>query len=220
MIDQTPSREAELIEQLRRSYMSRGYTFIEQPTGTDSPDFLENFIPDAIALSNNDKVVLEIKSAKSSKSKNELVKFLALEVPKHEGWRFELVIESENDQNSDRNADSTFATIELEIEKIQRLVKEKDMKLSVVAGWAILEALCRRLVFDDETTTPNRYKPRSVIEALVSNGFVDDDEGSRLLEISHIRNRLVHGFMQVHVEPEDVDFLVATLKKLKEIASE
>jgi hypothetical protein len=219
MNDQTSSREAELIEQLRRSYVSRGYRFIAHPRGGDSPGFLENFVPDAIALSNNDNVVLEIKSANSSKSKSELVKFLAQEVPKHDGWRFELVIESESDLNSDRSADLTFAMIDVEIAKVRRLVKEKDFKLSVVVGWAILEALCRRLVFDEENTTPSRYKPRSVVEALVSNGFVDDEEGARLLEISQIRNRLVHGFMQVSVDLEDVDFLVSTLQKLKEPSS-
>jgi REase_AHJR-like/Protein of unknown function DUF86 len=220
MNDQTSSREADLIEQLRRSYVSRGYKFIAQPRGSDSPVFLENFVPDAIALSNNDKVVLEIKSATSSKSKSDLVKFLAQEVPKHVGWRFELVIESEADLNSDRSADLTFAMIDVEIVKVLRLFKEKDFKLSIVLGWAILEALCRRLIFDEENFAPSRYKPRSVVEALVSNGFVDDEDGARLLEISQIRNRLVHGFMQVSVESEDVYFLVSTLQKLKESSSE
>jgi REase_AHJR-like len=218
MNDQTLSRQAEVVEQLRRSYISRGYKFIVQPKGQDNPSFLGNVVPDAIAISSNDKVVLEVKMSTSSNSKSELVKYLAAEVPRHQGWRFELVIE--DGQHSDRNADPTLEIIAEEISKVERLQKENDLKLSVVVGWATLEALSRRLVFDEENAAPNRYKPTSVVEALVSNGFVDDSDGARLLEISQLRNQLVHGFTQVAVEAVDVNFLVTTLKKLQEFACE
>lgn len=218
MNDETPSREAELVERLRRSYVSRGYDFIVEPVGADAPSFLANTVPDAIALSPNDNVVLEIKSSRASNSKIELVKFLAKEVPKHKGWRFELVIDDESGLNSDRNADPTLSGIKFEIDKVENLLNANDLKLGIVAGWATLEALSRKLVFSERANTPSRYKPRSVIEGLVSDGFVDDDDGSRLLEISQIRNQLVHGFTQIEIDPEDLKFLLAILKQMRDLA--
>ena len=220
MNNRTPSREAELVEQLRRSYVSKGYKFIAQPRGEDSPSFLANFVPDAIALSSSDKVVLEIKSSKTTNSKNALVKFLADEVPKHPGWRFELIIDNQNDGISDHSADPSLQAIGNEIVKVEDLLAATDLKLGVVAGWATLEALSRKLVFEELSPAPLRYKPRSVVEGLVSEGFIDDADGARLLEISQIRNRLVHGFTQIDVQSDDVRYLIDTLKKLKDFAIE
>jgi hypothetical protein len=219
MNDETPSREMEVVEQLRRTYVSRGYDFIAQPRGKDVPNFLSNQYPDAIARSKTDNVVLEIKSSYSESDKSTLVRFLASEVPKHKGWRFELVIDDDS-SGSDRKAEPSLAVIGLEIDKVGKLLKSNDLKLGVIAGWALLEALSRKLVFIEKSAAPMRYKPQSVIEGLVSDGFVSDEDGSRLVGISKKRNQLVHGFTQVDLDPEDMKFLLNTIQNLRTVASE
>jgi hypothetical protein len=165
-------------------------------------------------------VVLEVHSSGSESGKSALVKFLASEVPKHEGWRFELVIDDQNATNSDKSAEPTLNRIGDEIAKVAKLKMEGDLKLGVVAGWALLEALSRKLVFVDKSSTPLRYRPRSVIEGLVSDGFVDDLVGEKLVGIAQKRNQLVHGFTEVAVSTEDLNFLLKTLNELKEMATD
>jgi hypothetical protein len=220
MNDEINTRETEVVERLRRSYVGKGYEFIANPRGSELPGFLSNRSPDAIARSSTDNVVLEVRSSKADSGKSALVKFLATEVPKHEGWRFELVIDDQNNGRSDRNAEPTLSRIGDEISKVEKLASDGDLKLGIVAGWALLEALSRKLVFTEKSSTPMRYRPRSVIEGLVSDGFLDDEAGERLVEISQIRNQLVHGFTEVEVSPEDLNFLLRTLNELKETAIE
>lgn len=219
MNDETPSREAEVVEQLRRTYTSRGYDFIARPRGKDMPSFLSNQYPDAIARSKTDNVVLEVKSSNSESDKSTLVRFLASEVPKHKGWRFELIIDDDSN-GSDLKAEPSLEVIALEIDKVVALLKSNDLKLGVIAGWAILEALSRKLVFIEKSKAPMRYKPQSVIEGLVSDGFVSDEDGSRLVGISKKRNQLVHGFTQVDLAPEDMKFLLNIIQDLGMVASE
>jgi REase_AHJR-like len=220
MNDETLSRDAEVVERLRRSYVSKGYKFISEPRGDDVPAFLANRYPDAIALSKKDNVVLEIRSSESEGSKSALVKFLATEVPKHEGWRFELVIDDQNSKHSDLNAEPTLEIIDGEIAKVEALLLSGDLKLGIVAGWAILEALTRKLVFVDRSATPLRYKPMSVIEGLVSDGFISDTAGDNLIEISGKRNQLVHGFTQIEIARPELEFLLEIVRELKVVANE
>jgi hypothetical protein len=220
MNDETLSREAEVVERLRRAYTSRGYDFISEPRGKDVPSFLSNTYPDAIATSKTDNVVLEIRSSKADSSKSALVKFLATEVPKHEGWRFELIIDDEITRRSDLKAEPTLEMIDGEIAKIELLLNSGDLKLGIVAGWALLEALSRRLVFTDKSATPMRYKPRSVIEGLVSAGFVSDEDGSKLIEISQKRNQLVHGFTQIEIARSELELLLEIIRELRTVENE
>lgn len=208
------TREQEVIEKLKREYTQRGYSFVENPDERQVPDFLSKTRPDAIATKGQEQIAFEVlltgKSAKSSATAN----FLAREIPKHPGWKFELVVVDSAIGGDDASFDLQAKDFDSELQKVIHLAKNNDFKLSVVAGWALLESLKRFLTSLPENTDSKRYRPSTVVESLVSEGLVEDEEGEMLRDISQLRNRLVHGFVNVEVKPKDAENLIETLKNL------
>jgi hypothetical protein len=207
------TRETEVLERLRQSYVGRGYEFLIEPTGEDLPDFLRGKRPDAIARSPQEKIVIELKSTRS-KSRDPALSFFASEVPKHAGWKFQLVILDEESGGADRDAEPSDPELREQYSKITSFVRDGDNKTALILGWSLLEALARRLSFSESSGTPKRYKPQSVIEKLISDGFVEDHESDLLRRLAVSRNRLVHGFTRVTINKEDMSVFGEILNRL------
>src|SRR5277367_4553486 len=73
-----------------REYRKRGYEVVDQPRGDSLPPFLRGFAPDLIAMKDDDRAVVEIKTAEGLRGSNE-IKELAAVIEAHAGWRFELI---------------------------------------------------------------------------------------------------------------------------------
>jgi hypothetical protein len=211
---QVVTREQEVLSELRTRYESQGYEFISEPKGKDLPAFLEGNSPDAIASSAKEKVVIEIKVSTSSAKDNALAKFFATEIPKHPGWKFELIVAEKQGGGADKDAEPSLRGLRDELGKVQELVSEGDGKLALVTGWALLEALTRRLARPELSDSPKRYLPKSVIEILASDGFIDDSETLALSKLVVSRNRLVHGFSNIEVGAAEVSNLISILERL------
>jgi uncharacterized protein YutE (UPF0331/DUF86 family) len=214
MRSEIETQESEVLQKLQKQYEAQGYKFVAQPGSADVPTFLEGYIPDAIAISEDEKVIIEVKSTERKAQQNSTVRFLASEVPKHEGWRFDLVIAEKLLSNTDASAEPGRHELVHEIEKVRKLSESGDYKSALVVGWAVLEALARKLVLNSKAGESRRYLPRSVVEALVSGGYADDKTGDRLSEISKIRNRLVHGFTKLEVRRADSEFIISFVESL------
>lgn len=212
------TREQEVLGRLKRKYIELGYNFVEQPIGKQVPDFLANAMPDAIATRGSENIVFEVLSTGKSASSNATAKFLASEIPKHPGWKFELVLTDAASGGDDASFDLRAEDFVGEFEKVNQLVKQKDMKLAIVSGWGLLESLKRFLTLKPSAGAAKRYRPSTVIESLVSEGLIEDEEGEKLSEISLLRNRLVHGFANVDVQSGDAEVLTTVLKKLVGLA--
>lgn len=208
------TQESELLDRLRKQYEGRGYTFVANPRARDIPAFLEGYIPDAIAMSKNDKVIIEVKSTNKRAHENSMVRFLAAEVPKHAGWRFDLVIAEKDSGSLDADAEPDKRQLAEERTRVQNALQSGDFKTALVLGWALLEAVTRQLVLNQRKGESKRYLPRTIVETLVSDGYASDEVGERLLKLAHLRNRLVHGFSRLDVEKSDIDFLLSVLNKL------
>lgn len=200
--------ERDVLERLRRQYESRGYKFLAEQNRSDIPKFLEGYIPDAIAIGTDEKVIIEVKSTEQSANQSATVRFLASEVPKHKGWRFDLVVADTGTKAGDLSSEPDVQQLRAELKKITNLVESDDHKAALVLAWALLEAVTRRLILNRQFGEPKRYLPRTIIETLVSEGFAEDEIGDKLLRLADTRNRLVHGFTRLNVDKKDVDFLV------------
>ena len=211
MINTIESREIVLLENLRQQYESQGYQFLVEPKAADIPTFLEGYIPDAIAIGADERVIIEVKSSELSAKKSATVKFLAAEVPKHKGWRFDLVVAGKGQGNGDIESEPDKQQLQLEIEHAKRLSRSGDLNVALVLAWALLEAVTRRLILNKNSGESKRYLPRTIVETLTSEGFIRDDSVERLLKLADIRNRLVHGFSNLKVDRADVDFLLKFL---------
>lgn len=208
------TQEMDVLEHLRIQYEGKGYRFIVEPDTSEIPAFLEGVVPDAIAVGRNDSVVIEVKSTNASASQSAAVRFLAVEVPKHDGWRFDLVIADKGFGTTDASVEPTSELLIEELSSVQRSADSGEFKIAVIMGWALLEAFARRLILNQKAGEPKRYLPRTIIETLVSEGFADDETGTRLSALANARNRLVHGFTRQEVHKQDVDWFLAYLRTL------
>lgn len=139
------TREQEVLNKLKRKYVELGYDFIEQPSRDQIPDFLANARPDAIATRGAERIVFEVMTLGSSASSNVTAKYLALEIPKHPGWKFELVLTETNNGIDDATFDLGPEDFKIEFGKIERLIENHELKSAIVTGWGLLESLKRFL---------------------------------------------------------------------------
>ena len=209
--------EQEVLERVRPNYEREGYKFIVGPSPSDLPSFLEGVLPDALASRNGENVVIEVKSTLRSADRSALVKFLASEVRKHPGWRFDLVIAEKQLGVADSQYEPSESELVDELSKIEALTEGGSTKVALPLAWGLLEAVTRKLVLNEKLGESRRYLPVSVVEALVSDGFLDDDAGKRLIEIGRLRNLVVHGFARVSISKSDIQFLLKTVRALVEI---
>jgi hypothetical protein len=204
--------ERDTLEKIRLKYEREGYKFIVEPQPKDIPAFLEGFIPDAIAVGADENVIIEVKSTRGSADSSAAARFLANEVPKHPGWRFDLVIAEIMDRHGDTHAEPDKRQLHAELDSLKVLRRAAGDKVALVIAWGLLEAVTRRLYLNQQAGEPKRYLPTTIVETLVSEGIVDDED--RLLRLAKSRNQLVHGFTGIEVEETDMQFLIGVMEEL------
>lgn len=214
MNTEVTSRETEVLEEVRARYLDAGFEFIAEPHVDDLPAFLKGRRPDAIARRLNENVAIELKSPQTSQSRRDLIAFFSNEIPKHDGWKFELVLVDRSNQGLDSELEPDAEGRKVQLAKVESLYRKDDLNLALILGWALLEAFARNLSLTSNGGEPKRYKPRSVIEALVSDGFLNDTQGEHLSMLSVSRNRLVHGFSKTKVDKEQIRLLIDILNQL------
>jgi hypothetical protein len=206
--------EHEVLERVRPSYEREGYRFVVKPRPSELPSFLGGRTPDALASRDGDNVLIEVKSPSSSAEQKALVRFLATEVRKHPGWRFDLIVAEKQLAAADVEFEPSPAELRSELARIDELIEHGNSKAALPLAWGLLEAVARRLVLDARRGEARRYMPSSVVEALVSDGYLDDKDGKRLFEIGRLRNLVVHGFARIHVRGSEVRFLSKVVRAL------
>ncbi len=216
---QVVTREQEVLSELRTRYENLGYEFISYPKAKDLPAFFEGNLPDAIASSAKEKVAIEVKVSSGSAKDNALAQFFATEIPKHPGWKFELIVADRQGIGADKDAEPSLQGLCEELKKFRDLLSGGDRKLALITGWALLEALTRRLARPELSDSPKRYLPKSVVEILASDGFIDDSETSALSKLVVSRNRLVHGFSNIELNVAELSQLLSILENLVAEAS-
>lgn len=125
-----------------------------------------------------------------------------------------MVIAEKQFDRSDSSAEPSRDQLFSEFEKVKNFTTFGDYNVALVTGWALLEAITRRLVLTNRAGEVKRYLPRTIVETLVSEGLVDDGVGERLMAIVNVRNRLVHGFTGQKVQLADLNILTKVIENL------
>jgi hypothetical protein len=208
MNEQSREREIEALMRAKPRYEHDGFEFLIGPSVDDVPAFLEGYLPDAIARKGNRGVVIGVKSRASDDDDRRKIAFFAREVPKHDGWRFDLLLPEQGEERTDPAFRPTLAEVEIELERVRRLVAQGDLKVALPYAWALLESVVRSTLIENGTGTGKRYLPRTVVEKLISEGIVTDDDGAALLNIGQLRNAIVHGYTNVVVTREQIEKVI------------
>ena len=114
MATPTANIERERLLKLAEEYRDQGYEISIHPNPEDLPDFLRNYRPDMIARSEDETVVIEVKSRSSLNSSSaQYLPNLAQVIEQHAGWRFELVMTNPEDVTYSLKAESSLQANEI-----------------------------------------------------------------------------------------------------------
>lgn len=202
-------RESRLLDLLGQRYEERGYAFFKYPPRDLLPEFLKDYLPDAIALGPKEKVVIEVKSGRGGKSARQIARLLK----EQEDWRLDLVFAEELDPCDPVLARPEREGIDAAIHQAQTLKEKGFAQAALVMAWSALEASAR--LYDEEEKHRSR-SAQSLIEFLERLGIIDFEKAKALRVVGELRNRLVHGDFQADI-PEAALGLV--LRSAEEIVS-
>lgn len=172
-----------------REYRRRGYEVIEQPRGDSLPSFLRGFVPDLIAIKDDDRAVVEIKTAESLYGSNE-IKELAAAVEAHAGWRFELI--SLGKRSDTGSVGVSEDSLERLLDTALTTYDSGQRGLSLIYLVSLLDELVR------DAALRYRIKGRdrsagSIVAELAFQGIIDGTTADVLDQAWQRRNAIVHG---------------------------
>lgn len=202
------TRDELLLESLVPRYVAEGFTVILHPSPAILPPFMGKYRPDAIALSPNKKLAIEIKSdVPSSRSHTEHLNEMFVGQP---DWELRVYSLPRFAQERDL-APASAAVIEDKISEIAKLSAAGHLTAAMMMAWAALEAVGRALLPKMLT----RPQPAGrLIEVLASEGLVAPSEADRLQRTADLRDAVTHGDFGVCLPAEGVDDLIASVRRL------
>jgi uncharacterized protein YutE (UPF0331/DUF86 family) len=182
-----------------REYRRRGYEVVEQPRGDSLPLFLRGFSPDLIATKDDDRAVVEIKTAEGLRGSNE-IKELAAAVEVHAGWRFELI-----SLGTSREAPSGGLSENILEQLLSASLAAFDSgqsDLSLIYLVSVLDELLQDAAVQHRIKGRDR-SARSIIQELAFRGIIDGTTADVLDLAYNRRNAIVHGRSEVPRPSQD-----------------
>ena len=212
MATETEKTEIDILCTLRGRYEKRGYTFVAHPTGDLVPEFLRGYRPDALAISERDSIVIEVKARRSPDGQKSLAQ-IAERVARQPNWKFEIYSAGDFPRPIyDRPSEAELSQL---LEEIRRLQDAGFGRAALVMAWAALEAVARALR-SENTAASGPMIPSEIVEWLSRTGHVDGPTGRLLRNMIKTRNAVVHGDLVADLEGHELQALYSTLESLVE----
>jgi hypothetical protein len=199
-----------ILDNVAAELRADGFDVYVSPNAFLIPGFLKGFQPDAIALRDGKKIVVQIIQTNTApEPRLERIRKL------FEGQNdWELRIFWINKSNIPEGVhEVSTAAVRQTIGNLERLVKEGQFAPALLTGWATLEALGRALL-------PERFQrpqtPARLIEVLAGEGHVTPKEADQLRSLAKLRNTFIHGGLDISIDQEDLNRFVAILHTLSQ----
>lgn len=204
-------RAAAVVELLRDRYVSSGYQFFSEPSGSLLPSFLGRYRPDAIAVGpDGRKIVIEIKVQEDPRL-GERWKHLQDLIRDKPGWELRIV------RASDMPSDETVEPSPLEAladvgERARALAADGHAAAALLLGWSALEGIVRHRA--NAPRSRALRNPVSLVEWLTREGPLTDESSHALLELAALRNAVAHGNPSAPVAAGDLEPLFMAISDL------
>lgn len=209
----TPLPEEVLLGRLRSRYESEGYKFLPHPAAESIPGFLGDYKPDALALKQDEGIVIEVKSGSRS-SANHGLSEVARRFSGQAGWRFVVISGNEPEAGALAIAPPTRQEIAVQLREVSDLHRMGHPRAALLLAWALLEAVARFIATPTEAAEP--LSPIQTVQLLEAYGWVDSAIGSRLRSLASLRNAVAHGDVGVKVDSTEADYLIGQARMLVE----
>ena len=183
------------LTRLANEYRNEGYRVVVHPSPEDLPEFLRGFLPALVAFSNDENVVLEMRTREQlSDPLNSLVD-LASAVEQQPNWRLDLVstgskyVEGEVPPGDEPQPHEIRSRIGL----ARELASEGRAEDAALLAAAAAEATLRRIAKNHEVEL-SHLQPGFVLRQLYIVGLLGDEHYDVLRHGFAERRMISHGF--------------------------
>jgi uncharacterized protein YutE (UPF0331/DUF86 family) len=200
--------EEEVLRGLVPELEAEGYEVFIEPRPPLAPAFLKGLRPDAIALREGKKLLIQF-ARESPPGAGALERMQRL-VAAQPGWELRAILVPPATLPVSL-ASQSKEQIAASVSKIERLLDHKFVSAALLQSWACLEAMARLLLTEQfrKPQTPGR-----LVETLAELGYLTPPEADRLRILAKSRNSFIHGELDTVIAEDDVRFFIAVLNTL------
>jgi uncharacterized protein YutE (UPF0331/DUF86 family) len=208
------TRERDFLQTLVPSYEADGFSIFLHPTREMLPPFLRGYQPDAMAIKDDKKIIIEIKSDTTRHSAR--MEQLEQTFLGHPEWEFRVYYIPSLPEEEDIEA-SRVPEIDAALVEVDQLKQAGHLRAALMMAWSALEAASRVLLPQNlaRPQTANR-----LIEALAAEGVMTPSEADSLRKAIASRNAATHGHFAVPITEEEVDRIVAAATVITRLATQ
>jgi hypothetical protein len=175
----------------------------------------------SLALRNAGGVIVSVKRTQSELERDRNVPKYAEVTGNEPGWRYDVVVlgpQSQPEPEKIEAAELTDQDMGLILDEAKKLVDSHLTRPAFIAAWGILETAIRRRIQAEEQSEGDYERswlsPRTSLNEVYSAGGLSRHDYSRLEKLIPVRNAIVHGFSAPEIEPETIQFLIDTTRRL------
>jgi uncharacterized protein YutE (UPF0331/DUF86 family) len=205
----TAEPEAGILGRLRAAYEKQGFSFVAQPGPETLPDFLGPYRPDAIARKEGENVIIEIIRRQRLPSEQPFPD-LRGRLAHHKDWKLNVIYAVEKPEDLIVIPVPRLDTLKQQIAEVEALAVTGHHRAAFVLSWSILEAALNRV---NESGGHHLRTPGQVVHTLAIEGHLSDATERKLRPLSDLRNRIVHGDLDVDASGEDVEQVLAAVNE-------
>lgn len=180
------------LQELKVRFEREGYEVLLEPTRTDIPFDLDNYVPDLVARKANGGLIVEVKTA-DSRSSIERYQSVARIVQQHEGWRFLLVTVDDLNVPASLQEMASWDELMVKLGITRSLIESGIAEPAVLYLWSIFEAAMRKVALS-EAIPIERLPAVKLMNQLYTTGYMSIDDFATAKKFLTMRNRITHGF--------------------------
>lgn len=206
--------ETVILRMLLPDLEADGFRVFLHPARTLLPSFMQGYQTGAIAMKEDKKVAIEVKSG-SGRAEPPIQKLQEM-FSSHPDWELRVVYAPA------ANADQPIAPPprHLLVENLDRLLKileDAGPVPALLTGWSVFEAAARSLIPD---TLGRPQTPGRLLERLASDGYITPEEADGLRNLGRLRNDAAHGQLDAVVTRDQLENLVGIIRTLLTLSDE
>lgn len=201
--------EQKLLSELCQKYLKDGYKFIISPNINQLPEFFGSYRPDAVALKDEHKIAIEIKQRAYNKKENSLKEIKKI-FDGHADWRLIVTYLGSDPLSRIEIPRASRHDIQEQILSVRSLLEQGHNRAALVMAWSLLEAVLHYIQVD---TGKRPRTPGTVLQEFATLGYVDPELEMKLRELINLRNKIVHGHVNLEPSVEDVKIILLVLEQ-------
>lgn len=204
------------LAEIASEYRAKGYKVTIGPRPDELPAFLSAFAPDLIAISDADRVIVEVKPLPAIEAERTVQ--IADAVAANPPWRFQLVTANPI-AAPDVPAFAEVAppeTVNEMLADAEQLLQTRHLDAAALVAWSAIEAILRGRAIRSGLEL-ERQSSSALLTELYGLGEIEPPQYERLRRLMDFRNAVAHGFQPRSAAP-DIAEIVKEARQMQSAA--